>query len=320
MLRVFLFLLSFITPFSLFAGGTRETPPEPVSQPSSVKEADQKEALSSEYPQSVIDSAGKTIFLTKPVSRIVSLGPNITETVFALGKGDLLVGRTDWCDYPSQVAGLASVGSLQEPSIEAILDLDPDLVLASTHAPMETLARLDQAGLNTAIFFGPETFAGIYEVITGTAALTGAREEGDAMVRDIRERSFGVEARVKAMESHPRVYFVVGFGEGGDWTAGSDTFIHQMITMAGGDNIAGNITGWSYSLEKLVEEDPEIILLNIGLKDLFAAAPVYSQLRAVKEDRVYEIDENLIVRQGPRLIQGLELMQSIFSGTGNSGS
>ncbi|MCK5734879.1 MAG: ABC transporter substrate-binding protein, partial [Spirochaetaceae bacterium] len=102
----------------------------------------------------------------------------------------------------------------------------------------------------------------------------------------------------------PRVYYVVGFGEGGDWTAGGDTFISQMITMAGGENIASDISGWSFSLEAIVEGDPDLILIPSWAESIFETTPVYSDLRAVKNGNIIVIDENSIVRQGPRLAEG----------------
>jgi len=312
MLRVLMFLFSLSLPWALFSGGARESDGDLPGR--SAPEA----AVTGEYPRTITDGAGKTVTLEAPARRIVSLGPNITETVFALGRGELLAGRTDWCDYPPEAAALPSVGTLQDPSIETILAREPDLVIGSTHAPMEVMARLDQAGIPTAALFGEESFQGVFQVISWVAELTDAREEGRSLSADIRSRLDAVEARVASLDSRPRVYFVVGFGEGGDWTAGGDTFIHSMITLAGGENIAASLSGWSYSLEKLVEEDPDMILLNRGLKAPFCAAPVYSELRAVREGRVYEVDENLIVRQGPRLIQGVELMNRLFSGGGES--
>ncbi len=296
-------LLFLVIPYLLFSGGIQE-PDEAVLSSVETEPA---------FTIQITDSAGKILTLNKPVSRLISLGPNITETVFALGRGELLVGRTDWCDFPPEVVELPGVGDIQGPSTETILSLAPDLVIASSHAPMEELKHLDNAGINTAIFYGPEDFTGAFDVIRGTAALLDARDEGDIIINDMVDRAGQIEENVALLDSRPSVYYVVGFGEGGDWTAGGDTFIHQIITMAGGDNVAGDMTGWSYSLEELVLKDPEIIIIAEGLKDSFSQTPVYSELTAVKDEHVYEVDQNVIVRQGPRLIDGLETLYNLFS-------
>jgi len=304
---LFLFLL---VPFILFAGGNQE---DSMSDQAGSSTYDAISVSDDAYPLEVIDSAGKVITLNAPVDRVVSLGPNVTETIYALGKGELLAGRSDWCNYPPEVESVPPVGDIQGPSVETILSLNPDLILASSHAPMEELDLLINAGIASAVFYGPQEFTGAYEVIRGVAGLLDVEEKGESIISEMSIKAAGVVEKVAGMENKPTVYFVVGFGEGGDWTAGGGTFINEMITMAGGLNIAGDVEGWSYSLEKLIEKDPEIILINNGLGDIFASATFYSELTAVKEGRLYEVDENIIVRQGPRLAEGLELLNKVFS-------
>ncbi len=244
--------------------------------------------------------------------RVVSLAPGITETVFALGKGDLLVGRTDYCNFPLQAADVQSVGPIQQPNIEMIISLKPDVVIASTHAPKAAADLLSGAGINVKYFYTPASFEGVYDVIRQTAAEIDASGEAEEMIS-------GIDKRYQKLAAHassgpgPSVYYVVGFGESGDWTAGGDTFIGAMLEAAGGSNIASDVSGWSYSLEKLVESDPDVIIIGDEQKDSFIRTPVYSELSAVKNNRVYGIDEDILSRQGPRLIEGLEILNSIFS-------
>ncbi len=250
---------------------------------------------------------------TVPQLRVVSLAPNITEAVFALGKGGCLVGRTDYCDYPPEALSVASVGSIMQPSTETIIELAPDFIFASTHAPKDAADVLTDAGLEVKYYYGPESFEGVYDVIASVGADLGVSEAADAMINDIRRRYEEVKAEASGSTDRPSVYYVVGFGEGGDWTAGGDTFIGKMIDIAGGDNIAKDISGWSFSLEKIVEADPDIIIVNSILKDDFVSAPIYSELSAAKAGNVIGVDENIIARQGPRLIEGLEFLNDVFS-------
>ncbi|MDC7223985.1 MAG: ABC transporter substrate-binding protein [Spirochaetales bacterium] len=257
------------------------------------------------------DSRGKQVRLERVPERIVSLGPNITETLFALNRGELLVGRTDYCNYPEQAANIPSVGTLREPNLEFIIDLEPDLVLASTHVSEEILNTLEGLNIPTALFYGPEDFSGLEEVILGCAALTEAEQEGTILLEEIEGRREAVRTAA-SKSTNPRVYYALGFGDGGDWTAGKGTFIDRMIDWAGGENIVEN-EGWSYSKEMLIEQDPDLIIVGLGKREAFLALPIYGELRAARAGRVYEVDENILVRQGPRLIEGLETLADLFA-------
>ena len=260
---------------------------------------------------SLSDSKGRNVTLQAYPEKVISLGPNITETIFALGKGSLLVGRTDWCDYPAEAGKIPSIGTLQEPNIEVLISMEPDLVIASTHVSEETVKAMEQVGVPIALLYGEEDFSGLADVIGGCGILLGAEEEAEVLLEDINRRIAVVEENVSSWSRHPRVYYALGFGDGGDWTAGAGTFMDSLISMAGGENIVTQ-EGWSYSKEMLVEENPELILMSLGRKNDFLALPIYRDLRASREGEIYEIDENLLVRQGPRLIDGLELLTRIF--------
>ncbi|MDC7226627.1 MAG: ABC transporter substrate-binding protein [Spirochaetales bacterium] len=284
-LKIIAAFLLFLLPLNIFAGGQQEVPES-------------------------VDAAGGTEAVEE--LRVVSLAPNITEVIFALGKGDALVGRTDWCNYPPEASDVATVGSIQQPSIEAIIELEPDIIIASTHAPKDIADQLTASGLDVRYYYGPEEFEGVYEVIRLVGADLGAEAEAEALVADMSSRYEAIRKLSENYTDKPSVYYAIGFGEGGDWTAGGDTFIGQMLEVAGGENIAADISGWSYSLEKLVEKQPDIIIVGQALKDLFIGSPFYSELEAVKNGRVYGINEDTISRQGPRLIEGIEQLNAIF--------
>ena len=93
------------------------------------------------------DSKGRQVSLYAYPEKVISLGPNITETVFALGKEDLLIGRTDWCNYPEEALDIPSIGTLQEPNLEIIISMQPDLVIGSTHISQETVSSLENLGI-----------------------------------------------------------------------------------------------------------------------------------------------------------------------------
>lgn len=272
-----------------------------------------KPAEGTAYPLKVTDSYNREVTLDKEPQRIISIAPNITETIFALGKGDKLVGRTDYCDFPAEAGKVASVGSLTDPSIEKIVELKPDVIIASTHFKKEVVTKLEQLNIKVLVLYGQESFDGVYDTITKVAQVLNAKESGDKIIGDMKKRVDAVTAKVKDAKK-PSVYYVVGYGKSGDFTAGKGTFIANMIEMAGGVNAANDVEGWKYSIEKLVEKNPDILVCskNFDTKKGLEAANGYKDLKAVQGGKLLEIDENLLNRQGPRLAEGLETLAKLI--------
>jgi iron complex transport system substrate-binding protein len=269
--------------------------------------------LTTKYPYTAVDSKGKKVIIEKEPERIISVAPSITEIVYALGKGDKLVGRTDYDDYPAEVSNVESIGSLTDPNVEKIIELKPDVVIASTHFKDDVAKKLEDLGIKIIILYNAEDFSGAYGVIGTLGEIFNTQDKAKNLVAAMQEKIEDVKGKVEGKEA-PKVYFVVGFGKNGDYTATGDTFIGQMIEMAGGTNIAKDATGWKYSLEKIIEKDPEYIVLskNYDMKSQFIATEGYKELSAVKNNKVIEIDDNLLNRQGPRLAEGVEALAKIL--------
>lgn len=309
--KISLLFLTFILSFSLIACSTTANVENEVKKDKQVVEEFKPEQTA--YPLKIKDSYDREITLESEPGTIVSVGPNITETIYAINRGAKLIARTDFDDYPQQVDRIESIGSLTEPNIEKIVEMKPDLVIGSTHVKKEVVEKLEEAGIKVAIFYEKEDFGGTYEVIKNVGVTINAQQEAKDVITNMQKKVEEVTAKVKD-QKEKSTYYVVGFGEGGEFTAGGDTFIGQIIQMAGGKNAADDAKGWSYSLEKLVEKNPEIIVVTAreGEKEKFMKANGYKDLTAVKEDKVYTIDENLLTRQGPRLAEGLEELAKII--------
>lgn len=269
------------------------------------------EENNSAYPLEVTDFKGNTVKFAEEPERIVSLSPNITEIIYALGKGDKLVGRTALCDYPEEVKDVTVVGDFFEWSFETILSLEPDVVFASSLNTEENEKKLMELGVKTVFLTQVESFESTYETIELVGRVLNAGDRAGEIINDMKETASKVQKATEGKE-RPSVYYVVGFGEYGDYTATGETFISSLIEMAGGDNIAAHLTGWVYSLEKLIQEDPDIIICSEYAKEVFQQTNGYKDLTAVKEGRIYAVDENIIVRQGPRLAEGLVTLYEIF--------
>lgn len=258
------------------------------------------------YPLTITDSFDREVTIDSEPKRIIALSPAVTEVVYALGMEDRLVARTDYCDYPEEVTNIESIGDLMDPNIEKIVELEPDLAIAAAHFQMETLEKLEDAGIKVVIIYREESFDGAYFAIEEIGKILNAQDKAAQIVADMKATVEEVIQKVEGRE-RPSVYFVVGFGEWGDYTAGRDTFIGQLIEMAGGKNAADDIEGWSYSLEKLIEKNPDhfICSKSDNHREQLKEAEHYRDLDAIANDRILEIDKNKLERQGPRLAEGL---------------
>ena len=272
-----------------------------------IETADASNEKETIYPISITDSFDREVTIDSEPEKIISLSPAITEIVYALGQGDKLVGRTDYCDYPEEVVDIQSIGDLMDPNIEKIVELEPDIAIASAHFSEEVLKKLEESGVKVIILYGEESFDGTYEVIEKVGNTINANGKASDIVDNMKVTVADVVQKVQGLEK-PSVYYVVSFGEYGDFTAGSDTFIGQLIEMAGAKNAADDVEGWSYSLEKLIEKNPDYLICSLvdKHKEQLKTANGYKDLDAVLNGKIYEIDKNKLERQGPRIVEGLK--------------
>ncbi|NLW89078.1 MAG: ABC transporter substrate-binding protein [Clostridiaceae bacterium] len=275
------------------------------------EETETSETAGSLYPMAIDDSYGNRAIIEKEPMRIVSLAPNITELLFDLGAGEKLVGRTDYCNYPESALSIASVGSIDMPSVETIVTLDPDLIIASSIFTEASYEALTELGYTVVVFHEEYDMDGVKDVIASVGAIMDCGTEAQSLIEAMDQRIQSAIEKIDS-ENRPSVYYAVSFGDYGDYTAGGDTYVNALIEMAGGVNIASDITGWSYSVEKLVEKDPDIILVNEYMLADFMALEPYKNLSAVKNGQVFGINPDLIERQGFRNAAGIELLVSLF--------
>lgn len=264
------------------------------------------------YPVDLTDSDGKVITIESAPEKIVSVAPNMTELVFLLGEGDKVIGRSDYCDTPAEVTNIPSVGTLYTPDIEAIVALEPDVVLVSTHFDEENEQKLKDLGITVLCLYEEHDIYGVYTMIETLGTLLNRVDEANGLVQNMKDTFESVTTAIEGQEQ-PTVYYVVGYGEYGDYTAGGDTFVNGLLTLAGGDNVAKDVSGWNYSLESLLEADPDVIIVGIGQAEEFKAAEHYRDLTAVKEGRVYEFDGyHLFDRQGYSNAEGVKELAKLL--------
>jgi iron complex transport system substrate-binding protein len=258
--------------------------------------------------RTVTDELGRSVHVPAQPQRIVSLAPSITEILFALGAGDRVVGVTSFCDYPPEAREKPPVGDTLKPSVEKIIAVKADLVIISTASQIEaSFQRLKELGVPVYVS-NPRSIDGVVESIDRIGELIDARERADQLTNELRRRITTVETQV-AEASRPSVLVILGTEP--LITAGAGSFINDLINRAGARSIsAEEKTDYpQYSIETVIARQPEIILLQAGGNDL---TPRLRQTPAARSNRVYHIDDDLLLRPGPRIVDGLEQLGAKF--------
>lgn len=289
--------------------------PEEIQEPT-------EEPVEEEAPSTIeiVDGLGSTIVLEGPAERIVSLAPSTTEILFAIGAGDQVVGREDFANYPEEVLEIPSIGgTFGELNVEAILDLEPDLVIAAPLTSPEQIASLTDVGLTVFQLANPIGMEGMYGILRTTAQLTGHEQGAEVLIESLQGRVAAVETVIAGAETTPLVFYELDSTDPtAPWTSGPGTFIDTLISMAGGKNLGESYEGYwvQVSAEELIAQDPEIIILGdyiwgITPEDV-AARPGWDAISAVQNDRVYPFNDDTASRPGPRLVDGLEEMAKLI--------
>ncbi len=261
----------------------------------------------SSYPMTIKDNSGMSVVIDKEPEKVVSLSPVTTEIIAAVGGLDKLVGRTSYCDYPKEIKDIDEIGDLITVNIEKIVELEPDLVIGSAYLDQGVRDQLENAGITVVTIYTEDSFEGTYKDIETIGKILGKVKEAEKVVAEMKAKVVSIKERVAKAKTEPSVYFVVGFGAGGEFTATGDTFIHEMIEIAGGKNIAYDGVQWSFSLEKIVERKPELVIYSSVLdKNELISSNGYKDLDSIRNGDVFSIEANLIERTGPRLAEGLE--------------
>ena len=256
----------------------------------------------------VTDDYGRTVVVPAHPQRVVSLSPAVTEIMFALGADDLLVGRTDFCEYPDEASQIPSIGGISNLNIEKILSLKPDLVISGSMVGKKATDQMDQMGTPMVCVIEKPNFEALYDNIEAIGRLVGKEHEADSIVESLKWKVERLLADTSLSTLNPQLsscYYVVGFGPSGNFTAGGNTFINDIIRMAGGRNIAEGIEGWSYSLEALMKEDPDYIIVRREDSAAFVDMKPYNRLSAVKNGHVIGIVSGTLDLQVPRNIDAV---------------
>jgi len=273
-----------------------------------------------DYPLTVIDVTGTAVTIPQEPQRIISIAPSNTEILFALGLEDKIVGITNYCNFPEETKNIEKIGETFPLNLEKIVSLKPDLILAYA-GQLNEIPRLRELGLKV-IVIEPLNLQETLKSIQMVATVGGIPEKGNILVENLSQRIDQIKTEVSNLEitKKPKV-FIGGIYET-IWTPGEGTLFNELISLAGGINIAAGFSGWTkISSEFIVKEDPDIIIIPIGamnpgdelkIKENIYQRPGWSNLSAVKTQKIFIVNEDLFFRPGPRLVDGLERLYKIF--------
>jgi iron complex transport system substrate-binding protein len=285
----------------------------------------QGQAATSQDLQGLLDDHGYTTSLAAYPNKIISLAPSNTEILFALGLDNKVVAVTDYCNYPYNftewiaAGNMTSIGDFSKPNMEVIASLNPDLILATAGVQGETVDTMRSLGYNVLVL-DPSNITGVFKDIELVGKATGKNAEATALVNSLSNRIDAVVNKVANAPTKPKVYYEVWYDPTSLWSAGSKAWQNELIEKAGGINIFADqpLDYFQSSAEAVVDRNPDVIVLPAtgmgfgtpfwGSIDEVKARPAWDSTNAVHNDKLYQIDGDVIARAGPRVADAVETL------------
>lgn len=262
------------------------------------------------------DEMGRKVKIPYPAKRIISLAPSITEILFALGLNEEIAAVTNFCDYPEAVLKKPRIGGFINPSIEKIVSLKPDLIIATRDGNRwETIHRLSDLGF-TVYLIRPKSFSGVMKAIHHIGVMVGREEESRKIIVNMISKKEEIATRTKSLPK-PKVFFQIGYAP--IMTVGRETLADDLIRLAGGNSISRDesVSYPLYSVETIISKGPEIIIMSSmeskrDYLNLVKKWQNWTSIPAVKKNAIYVVDSNLVDRPTPRIVEGLEALAKMI--------
>ncbi len=266
------------------------------------------------YPITVVDDFGFRVTIDRKPERIVSLSPSNTENLFALSLRDEIVGVTDYCNFPPEALNKTKIGGFTTINIEKILQLNPDLVVASYGNGQQNVETMKNLGLKV-IAFNPKSIKDIERNILLLGKITGKEREAMEIVEFMEKK---VNESRNDFKIKPRVMHILWHDP--IWVSGSNTFIDEIIKIAGGENVFSDLDGWKIvSKEDIISRNPDVILISSGSgmggkgeNYIYEWVVRELDIDAVKKGHVYVIDADIISRPSYRIVFALDNVSTIL--------
>lgn len=269
----------------------------------------------------ITDMKGREITLEEPAARVVALTASDCEILYAIGAGDTLVGRDQYCDYPAEVLEVPAIESGANTNIEQIIALKPDVLLMGDMAQTEEqVAQLEEAGIKVVVSEAAD-IEGVYYSIEMLGTLMG-KEENAAAVIDSMKSTFENLSEKATGDGSQTVYFEVSPLEYGLWTAGANTFMDEIANMLGLTNCFADVEGWAeISEEQVLERNPDYI---VTITMYYGEGPTpeeeimsrtgWEEITAVQNHAILNLQNNELSRPIPRLADGAQMLYDLVYG------
>ncbi|WP_156289597.1 ABC transporter substrate-binding protein [Oceanobacillus salinisoli] len=272
------------------------------------------------FPVTFTDDVGREVTIESEPETIVSIQASTTEILFALGLGDKIIGVSDYDNYPEEALEIQNVGA-QDMNVELILTLLPDVVFVTNYHynnHLDMLEQYEEAGIDVVVTGSAESFDDAYSGMEMIATATGTGEEAEGIITDMKERHEAIkEKAAEAITDKKRVWVEVAPSPD-IFTTGTNTFMHEMLESIQAINVAADEEGWvKFTEEEAVNLDPEVIITTYGYYIDDPENEVYSrdgwqEVPAVKNEQVFDVNNDTVTRPGPRLIEGVETLAKLI--------
>ncbi|BAI62989.1 putative iron compound ABC transporter iron compound binding protein [Methanocella paludicola SANAE] len=294
---------------ALALGGCTSPSAQPTATP----------AASANYPMNVTDDKDRTVVIQEMPERIVSLSPKNTEMLYALGLGDKVVGVTDYCNYPAEAANKTKVGGITNVNVEQVGALNPDVVFADSLTKKEAAEKIESMGYPV-IVNDPRNVSDIERSILRMGKVCGAGDNATRLAADINASIKAITDKTATLNESQRPKVLMLLDTYDFYVAGSDCYGNDLIILAGGQNVAYELTDYkAMSKEAVIEADPDIIIMPVDVysqpdfeKLRNGTEDWMQQLSAVRNGKVYAVASDPIFRPGPRVVDAAQAMAKII--------
>ena len=252
----------------------------------------------------ITDSYNRTVTLDKEPVRIISLSPAITEMIFMLESQNKLVAVSEFCKYPPETSQIPKTGGLVQINIEKLLSFNPDLVLIGSIITREDVEKIEKSGIKIIAIKEENKISGIYNALNQLGKILNKQQLSEQKIAELKNQLSQI--KIEDVKIPKSVYYVVGFGPGGDFTAPANSHINDIIVHAGGKNVGEMLSSWSVSREFLFKENPDLIFVRKEDFEYFTTTYPYSELKAVKNNHTYPIESGWIDVISPRNILAIQ--------------
>lgn len=311
--------LIFLFTMGIVAGcGTQDEEAQDEKDPKTVEQAEGENA-NQEFPITIIDSADREVTIDEEPESIVSIQASNTEIAFALGLGEKIIGVSDYDNYPSEALEIQKVGA-QDINAELVLSLLPDLALVTdyhynTHP--DILKQFEDAGIDVIVVGSASSFEDAYQHIEMIGKATGTVTEATEIVTNMKQRFDEIKEKASAITDKKKVWVEVSPAPD-IFTTGTNTFMHEMLEAIQATNAAEEHEGWvQLTEEEIVQLNPDVIITTYGYyidnptEEVFGREG-WSEVPAVKNKQVFDVDNDTVTRPGPRLIEGVETLAKLI--------